>query len=530
MAKRNNNFDPNGKCQKAILFARVSSKKQKEKGVSLDVQMEKITQYCQNNGLEIIKDYSIDESSTKGERKRFHEMLDIAANCKGKVAIIVNYVDRLQRNYNDTPELERLRRIGKIEIHFLNENLVIKRDSPATDLTFWNMHILMANFQVNLMIDKVKASQHKNWADGKIQGAAPIGYLNRRDEDNKAILIVDPVRGPIIKRLFLEFSAGSHTISTIWKLAKELGLYSKTKKWKGQFVSKNTVYDILTNPFYYGEMRIRGKLMPHIYDRFISKDIFDKVQKILTTNGNHNRTNVTEYAKTPYIFRGLIHCKECNCLITPETKIKKNGNRYIYLRCGHPNKICHQELVNENTIIEQLKIEILDKITLPPAIQEALRKQLLKDMSDMSSFNSVMKTRITNNLNELKIKENKLLDFYLENKLPQSTYEMKKAEIDKEIAELEATIEKYKTIDSEMKNAVAKVMSMAGNISNIFDRASVTRKNQIIKLLISECKLNGKVLEYKINAPFDRLIQASNYHDWPNIAIQHMEEFENVVV
>lgn len=98
------------------------------------------------------------------------------------------------------------------------------------------------------------------------------------------------------------------------------------------------------------------------------------------------------------------------------------------------------------------------------------------------------------------------------------------------IATLEATVEKYKTIDSDMKNVVAKVMSMASNITNIFDRTSVTRKNQIINLLISDCKLNGKVLEYKINAPFDRLIQASGYHAWPSIAIQHLEEFENVVV
>lgn len=76
------------------------------------------------------------------------------------------------------------------------------------------------------------------------------------------------------------------------------------------------------------------------------------------------------------------------------------------------------------------------------------------------------------------------------------------------IATLEATVEKYKTIDSDMKNVVAKVMSMASNITNIFDRTSVTRKNQIINLLISDCKLNEKVLEYKINAPFDKLITA----------------------
>lgn len=51
-------------------------------------------------------------------------MLELAETCQGKVAIVVNYVDRLQRTYTDTPELERLRSSGKIEIHALREILL----------------------------------------------------------------------------------------------------------------------------------------------------------------------------------------------------------------------------------------------------------------------------------------------------------------------------------------------------------------------------------------------------------------------
>ena len=64
-------------------------KKQKDKGVSLDVQMETITKYCQDKGLKIIKDFSIDESSTKGERKQYHECLTLLKAVLVKVAIVV---------------------------------------------------------------------------------------------------------------------------------------------------------------------------------------------------------------------------------------------------------------------------------------------------------------------------------------------------------------------------------------------------------------------------------------------------------
>jgi len=186
--------------------------------------------------------------------------------------------------------------------------------------------------------------------------------------------------------------------------------------------------------------------------------------------------------------------------------------------------------VNEKDIIEQLKSEVFNKLTLPTSLQEALKNQLLKNLNETSQINAAFKSRMTSKLNELKIKEDNLLDFYLEGKLPQSTYETKKAAIDKEMEELKANAEKYKTIDNDMKKAVEKVISMAVNISNIFDKATPDKQNQLLRLLLTDCKLNGKRLEYKLKAPFDRLIVCKNYQDWPQVAIDNLEEFEKVEV
>ena len=110
----------------------------------------------------------------------------------------------------------------------------------------------MANFQVNTMIDKVKASQKKNWADGKWQGLAPIGYLNARDEDKKATVIIDPERAPIIKILFEEYATGLHSLQSLWYKSRELGLTSKEKNHfeksakynKRTFISRNKIEDM----------------------------------------------------------------------------------------------------------------------------------------------------------------------------------------------------------------------------------------------------------------------------------------------
>lgn len=516
-------------CTEAITFARVSSEKQ-EKGVSINAQKELIYDYCVEKGLKIVKEFEITESTTRGDRVKYNQMLDFIRSRTKKTAIVVNCVDRLQRSDEDNPALNSLRKAGKIELHFMKEHIILDEDSPVHDVFSWKMNVLMAGNYTDSLSYNVKRSFQMNRSKGLLQGMAPLGYLNRHDDDNKAIVIVDPVRGPIIRRLFQEFSNGTHTLQSIWELSKELGLYSKMKKRHGKFVSKNTVYDILTNPFYYGEMCIKGEFMPHVYEPLTTREIFQRIQNLFTSNGNHNRNNTEEYAKTPYTFRGLIHCKECGCLITPEKKIKKNGREYIYLRCGHPCKECHQGIVNEQIILEQLKNEVLKKITLPPTLQEALKAQLLKDLNDTSRFNATIKTKITNQLNDLKLKEDRLLDFYLEGKLPQATYDVKKAEIDNEIKQLQENVEKYKTIDNTTKENIIKVMSTAGNILNIFEKASPSNQNKLLRTLISDCKLNGKVLEYTINKPFDRLISCSDYNKWATLTIEHLDEFECVKV
>lgn len=528
MRKKYQKVIKNDKCTQAIVFARVSSKRQKDEGVSLDVQMEAITKYCQEKGLKIIKDFSIDESSTRGDRKQYHEMLDFAQSCTGRVAIVVNYVDRLQRSSDDSYLINKLRKDGKIEVHFLKEGLIIHKDSKSTDLTFWNMHVLFANAQINNMIDKVKDSLNKNWAEGKWQGRAPLGYLNQRNEDNKAVIVTDPVRAPIIKRLYMEFATGLHTVTSIWHLAKELGLYSKAKNRKNCLVTRNTVYEILTNPFYYGEMCIKGNLMPHIYEPLVSKELFNLVQNIFVENGGHNRTNIKEFTKTTYIFRKLIHCKSCGCLITPEKKIKKNGKEYVYLRCGHSAKICNQGIVNENEIIRQLKQEVFAKLTLPSSVQEALKEQLLKQLNDISQLNTIFKSRITREINDLQTQGKNLFDFCLKGNFPYSFYESKKAEIDNQIKELEKSLEKYKTIDNDMKQNVVNVVSMAANISDIFDKATPDKKNQLLRLLITDCKLNGKRLEYRLKAPFDKLITCTDSQKLSQITMDNLDEFEKV--
>ena len=54
----------------AVLWVRVSSREQKE-GYSLDAQEDRLKNYCTQRGLTIVKQFTVVESSTRGEREEF---------------------------------------------------------------------------------------------------------------------------------------------------------------------------------------------------------------------------------------------------------------------------------------------------------------------------------------------------------------------------------------------------------------------------------------------------------------------------
>lgn len=83
---------------KAIIIARVSTEEQKEAGLSLPAQVNRLERYCENKGLPVIKSFSFDESAYKDERGEFDRIFEFIIQQKEKVAICCDKVDRLSRN------------------------------------------------------------------------------------------------------------------------------------------------------------------------------------------------------------------------------------------------------------------------------------------------------------------------------------------------------------------------------------------------------------------------------------------------
>lgn len=487
---------------KAVILARVSTEMQ-EDGFSLDAQLDRLRRYCERHNLDIIQEYNITESSTKGKRPQFNEMLTFVKKQREKIAVVVDAVDRLQRSFKETPVLNDLIEQGKIELHFLREAMVVNDKTKNTQKVMWDMCVLMAKAYVGALADNVKRAEEKMLKEGLLAGPAPIGYLNTKDENGKKTVIIDPDRGPLVKKLFEEYATGLFSMDELVKKSKGWGLRNKTTAHNP--ITKSQFANILQNPFYYGVMYYNKDYHPHCYEKLISKELFDKCTEVRT--GKFKRTS--KHTKEPYIFRGLVRCKHCGCLLSPYTK----KDKYVYLRhtdlknCEHCNNVSEKVLLKE---VEKFLSSIHFDDDLKAALAIRLKKQY--EATHGNTYYQLEKNR--NELADVEEKQKKLLDLLIAGTVPAEVYRSKNAEYETAKIELQAKIEKLQMPDTSVERAIDKVLNFSQNSFAIFKSSQIEEKRRILNIVFANFLMDGKNPEISMRKNFKLLSKIGACKDW----------------
>ena len=517
-------------CKQAVIFARVSSEEQK-KGASIDAQIKTVVDYCDNHKFKILEKFSIVESSTNGGRKKFYEMLDFVKLQKHKTAIVVNCVDRLQRGYKECVELDLLREQGRIEIHFYKESLIVTKDSNSSDIMRWDIGVFSAKTYVGSLRDNVIRSQEYKREQGQWQSCAPVGYLNvSKTKTTPADIIIDEERAPKVKRLFEEYAKGGRTLQDITNLARTLGLCSKMCTVK-KTISRAQVQNILKNTFYIGYFTQKGKVYKHHYPRFIDEELFHIVQNVM--EGRKRTPSKLYYGDKQYIFSGLVRCGCCGSLMTCETKVKDDKHSYNYLKCNKLRSKCSQKPLNEAKILAQLEKELCLPMNISDEMLKNIKSEVKKQLKEERVNTATLKRDITIKINQLDEQLKTLFRGYIQGKCNEKMYNELKTEIEMEKEKLQKDMDRYLEIDTETDETLANIAEIAANVGKFLKSPIISQKRDILNLILSDCKTEGKNLCFSITKPFDKLLKTPEINKWCGLLCSYRtnfyEEFKRLI-
>ncbi len=486
---------------KAIILARVSTEDQMNEGQSIPAQLAKAREYAKRKTLAVKSEYQFDESSIKDRRTKFEQVIDEIKKSKEKVALVVETVDRLQRSFKESVLLDEFRKSGKLEIHFIRENLIIHKDSNSSELQRWDLAVFMAKSFVLQISDNVKRTNEYKIRRGEWISKAPFGYINITKEDGSKNVEPDPIRKQLMVKMFELYSTGNYSLRTLADKLKEMGLKSNTGTHKP--VGTALIHHCLRNHFYYGMMSYKGNLYSHKYAPLISKDLFDLAQRIL--DGYHKKPFA--YASKPYAFRGLIKCADpaCGCTITPETHKGHN-----YYSCTNGKRIhAERTYVREEDLLAPIK-EVVAGLQMPEdKIEETVDK--LKEINKAKNefyFDSIADLRKEHDQLEKRISNS--YDLLVDGSITKDMFNNKLKEYKEKQSELEAQTALYTNADESFYLNANMLLHAVKKASQVFEGSEPATKRQILNFLLQNLKLTGKKLNFELKTPFDRVLQANN--------------------
>lgn len=483
---------------KAIILARESDKNQD----SNDAQLSRILEYAKGKGLEEWKVIKLKESSTKGYRVRFQEIIEIIKASKETLAVVVDTIDRLQRSFKEPVIFEELRQAGKVEIHFYRENLVINKKSNSADILRWDMGVMFAKSYVLQLSDNVKRKHSKMREDGEVTGAPVIGYESVYNDNpirRRRIDVIPDEKAHFIVKIFEEYAKGDVSVETLADRMYDLGLRGTS----GKKVNHAMIFKILNDTFYYGEAYSRTHKLRygHRYKPLISKALFDACQAVMK---QHNKVP-TKYASKPFVFRGLATCFHCEGTVGGQLK----KGKYVYYGCSGYKECPHKANATEDELLQQI-YPILDSLKLTDLQIQEITGGLKEIGESENKF-------YTSSLNELKVEYDKydvrlrkMYEDRLDGRITEDLYDSYLKEYKEKQAEILSQMQEHSSADEQFYVTANMMLNIAKRAKEIFISSEVEEKRQLLGFLLQNCTIDGKKLDFTMVSPFNLI---ASYQD-----------------
>lgn len=498
------------RATKAVILARVSSKEQEEEGHSIEAQKHRLETYCQRNGLQILKVFELVESSTVGDRTQFMEMIKFVKRSRETIAVVADKIDRVQRSFKEHPMLDALIQSEKIELHFNSENYVIHKNSVSQERLMWSMGVIMAQSYVDSLRDNVKRSIEQKIRQGEWISFAPFGYQNIKN-NKRGDVVIDTERAAIVKKMFKTYAKGCHTLEEIRLKTLEWG--AKNRGQSGSNLSKSQIYQILTNPFYYGQMMVKGQLYDHRYEPLIEKNLFDQCQAILK-GWNKKRF---EWAGKEFVFRGILTCATTGRMVTADTKKKTyvSGKtaEWTYLRCFNPEQPNKVMWVREELVLRQIE-NLLNDIHIPSPLLEQLKSYIRQTHKNEKEFIARQLSELQKEYQLIQSRLDRLMDLLLDGTIDKSDFDIKKTILRAKQIEIENQITAQRHGDDGFKDSLISILTVLSNSQELFKSSQTAEKRQILNLVFANLQLKGTSLCYSLRKPFELMVNVGGMEEW----------------
>ena len=342
-----------------MIYARYSSDNQREE--SIEGQLRECKNYCERNGMTVIKSYIDRALSAKSDRRPEFQSLIRDSEKRLFEAVVVWKLDRFSRNRYDSAYYKRLLRKNGVRVISATEPI----SDDATGILLESMLEGYAEFYSAELSEKIRRGQTENALKCKYNGTglSPGYYV-----DDDQYFQINKTTAPVIKEAFQRYADGGTVVDvTKWLNDKKL------KNKRGNSLTTNVVTAILKNRMYIGEYKYGEHIVPGGVPAIIDEALFNRVQERFAKNKqmpSHFK------AEDEYILTTKLFCGKCGNFMVGESGKSRTGAIHRYYKCSTAKR-------KNKCTLKAVKKQQIEDFVVSEAMKTLADNKVLERVADM---------------------------------------------------------------------------------------------------------------------------------------------------
>lgn len=466
--------------KRAVIYARVSSRKQADDGISMDAQIEQCEARAANLGAQVVRVFRDDGVSGRSTKGRAGFLAAVAYCEAAPVDFFITWsTSRFARNAIDLwVHQDQLKALGT-RLECLNADIDDDTDAGFINRVFMGAMDQMVSRQIAR--DTLR-SMKKSAEDGFFTGGhVPFGYLVVAD-GKRGRLAPHPDEGPVVRKAF-DLALTGLGGQAIMQSLNDAGQLRRGERWR-----KTGVLYLLRNEVYAGVRTFNRKnkktgqekprdqwVQVESHEPLVSRADFEKVQIMM-----NDRAPVVAQGGTPrsgFVFSGLLSCGVCGNPLQIVNGTSRNGALYSYYGCcshkkGAPR--CLFKNARADLFDDWLVGEVLAQLVTVEVMEHAVQE--VTDMgSRWAQERSAQRALLVKELRDLEARRGNLYDLLethgkdtpdladIRDRLKLRNAEIRAVEARLELLEDEPARAKAARIDPALAVEVMREVVMAGD-------------------------------------------------------------------
>ena len=457
-----------------IIYKRVSTDDQADRGFSLQHQQKVLTDFCNLKGYTIVDIYTEDYSGKTFERPEWKKLMEYIRKNKGKVnKVLCLRWDRFSRNQYDA--MTTIKELAK-------HNVLVDTVEQPLDLTNPDNKVLLSLYLTlpEIENDKNSIRTTEGMRRAKIEGcwtsSAPRGYVNARNEDDKSTMVFSK-DAPLIKECFEKMASGSNSAEEVRRWLRDQGIY----------LVKQAFLNLIRNPAYMGKIRVMAwKHEPEflsigLHPPIVSEEIFIRANDVLS--GRKRNMRFHDDKSDIYPLKGFLMCPVHKTSLTAygcRSRNKSIHHYYICTKCkenGQRHRISdvHSEVEN---MLSQIELNAQTLKLYRRTLEKILDREDINRRAEMEKVNKEIERCESRKLN--------LQTKFMDEEINSSDFHEMKTKVEKDLTILKERLSFLRQKGTPYKNYVTKEIPMLENLVAFYKKADGKTKKKILGCIFSE--------------------------------------------